>query len=68
MRLSEPHRELIILFDVEGYKINEINEITGLEIGTIKSRLHRARAQLKQCLQEGTFSSPPSCKAVGDES
>ena len=48
--LSEEHRIVVLLHDTEGYKIKEIEELTGLPAGTIKSRLHRARARLKEIL------------------
>jgi RNA polymerase sigma-70 factor (ECF subfamily) len=56
-QLSEEHRIIVLLHDTEGYKLAEIEELTGTPIGTIKSRLHRARARLRQILSEnGTFS------------
>lgn len=55
--LSEEHRIIVLLHDTEGYKLSEIEELTGTPVGTIKSRLHRARARLRQILSEdGTFS------------
>lgn len=54
-KLSEDHRVLIGLFDIEGYSLTEIQQILDISPGTIKSRLHRARAQLKKYLHEGTF-------------
>lgn len=57
-RLSEEHRLIVLLHDTEGYKLAEIQELTGTPIGTIKSRLHRARARLREILEaDGTFSS-----------
>lgn len=54
--LSDKHRTVLLLHDAEGYKIQEIQEITGIPVGTVKSRLHRARARLKEILEEnGTF-------------
>ncbi len=54
--LSEEHRLVIMLHDAEGYKLKEIQEITGDPLGTIKSRLHRARARLREILpDDGTF-------------
>lgn len=50
--LNEEQRTLIILFDVEGYSLNEIQEILDLPQGTIKSRLHRAREKLRQALEK----------------
>lgn len=46
-QLDEEHRVLVILRDVEDLSYEEIASITGLELGTVKSRLHRARNQLK---------------------
>jgi len=61
-KLSEEHRLVVLLHDAEGYKLDEIQELTGLPIGTVKSRLHRARARLREILIEnGTFSADPSC-------
>lgn len=45
-RLSEDHRTMIVLRDLEGLPYEEITEITGLPEGTVKSKLHRARAEL----------------------
>ncbi len=50
--LSEEHRIVVLLHDTEGYKIKEIEELTGIPSGTVKSRLHRARARLKEILFE----------------
>lgn len=49
--LDEEHRVLVVLRDVEELSIEEIAEITGLPDGTIKSRLHRARAALRKKLE-----------------
>ncbi len=51
-QLSEEHRHVVLLHDTEGYKLEEIEGLTGIPIGTIKSRLHRARARLRQILDE----------------
>jgi len=56
-RLSDEHRLIVLLHDAEGYKMTEIQALTGVPIGTIKSRLHRARARLRKILtQDGTIS------------
>lgn len=61
-RLSDDHRLVVMLHDCEGYKLSEIQEITGDPIGTLKSRLHRARARLREFLAEdGTFSGARAC-------
>jgi len=50
--LEEDQRLLITLRDIEEMAYDEIREITGLPIGTVKSRLHRARMALKAKLSE----------------
>ena len=56
-QLSDEHRIIVLLHDTEGYKLNEIQELIGVPVGTVKSRLHRARARLREILEEdGTFS------------
>ena len=60
--LSEDHRLVVLLHDCEGYKLSEIQEITGDPVGTIKSRLHRARARLREILAAaGTISGVQAC-------
>ena len=55
-KLSSEHRLVLLLHDAEGYKIDEIHRITGIPGGTVKSRLHRARARLREILdRDGTF-------------
>jgi len=56
-RLSDEHRVVVLLHDAEGYKLNEIQDLMGTPVGTLKSRLHRARARLRELLEaDGTFS------------
>lgn len=52
--LSPEHREALLLWGVEGLKYREIADITGVPIGTVMSRLHRARKQLADSLEELT--------------
>lgn len=49
-KLDEEQRVVVVLRDVEDLTIEEIQEITGLPSGTIKSRLHRARLELRKKL------------------
>lgn len=46
--MEPDQRMLILLRDVQGLAYQEIEEITGLALGTVKSRLHRARMALKE--------------------
>ena len=56
-QLSDEHRVIVLLHDTEGYKLEEIHTLMGIPIGTVKSRLHRARARLREILTtSGTFS------------
>ena len=56
-QLSDEHRIVVLLHDTEGYKLTEIQELTGAPVGTVKSRLHRARARLREILlADGTIS------------
>jgi len=49
--LDPEHRLLIVLRDIQGLTYQDIIRITGLQEGTLKSRLHRARLALKERLQ-----------------
>jgi RNA polymerase sigma-70 factor (ECF subfamily) len=50
-RLSPEHRAVLVLKDLEGQKYEDIAEILDVPIGTIRSRLHRARLELRELLQ-----------------
>jgi len=50
-RLSPEHRTVLVLKDIEGQKYEEIAEVLNVPIGTIRSRLHRARLELRELLQ-----------------
>jgi RNA polymerase sigma factor (sigma-70 family) len=54
-KLSEDHRIVLILHDVEGYSLEEMKVVLDCAIGTLKSRLHRARDRLRNLLADGTF-------------
>jgi RNA polymerase sigma-70 factor (ECF subfamily) len=45
--LSPPHREAVVLRDVEGVSAEEAAAIAGIEVGALKSRLHRGRMELR---------------------
>ena len=52
LQISPPLREVIILREIENMSYEEIVEITGAELGTVKSRINRARAQLQKLLRD----------------
>jgi RNA polymerase sigma-70 factor (ECF subfamily) len=50
-KLDDEHRAIIVLRDIEGMDYEQIAEVLGIELGTVKSRLSRARAALRQILE-----------------
>jgi RNA polymerase sigma-70 factor (ECF subfamily) len=55
-KLPEEHRTVVILADVEELSYKEIAEVIGCPIGTVMSRLHRARKALQELLVEHAIS------------
>jgi RNA polymerase sigma-70 factor (ECF subfamily) len=51
MQLDPTFRECLVLRDVEEMSYEDIGAITGLPEGTVKSRIHRGRAQLKELVE-----------------
>ena len=62
-RLPEEQKLILILRDVNGLSYEEIGETLDLELGTVKSRIFRARSRLANLLAEKeTFDRPPASK------
>jgi RNA polymerase sigma-70 factor (ECF subfamily) len=51
-RLSPPHRTIVVLRDLQGMAYEEIAGVLGIPIGTVRSRLSRAREALRQALRD----------------
>ena len=51
LKLKEEQRGLLVLRDLQGFSYEEIGDMLGLPEGTIKSKLHRARMDLKEVLE-----------------
>lgn len=49
-RIDEDSRTLVLLADVEGLSYEELSEVAGIPLGTVKSKLHRARLALRKLL------------------
>jgi RNA polymerase sigma-70 factor, ECF subfamily len=64
--VAEPFRTVVVLRDIEGFSYEEIAEILGIHLGTVKSRLLRGRNQLKALLAPfaEAASKPPSRAAA----
>jgi len=54
LKLKEDQRELLVLRDLQGFSYEEMGELLGLPEGTIKSKLHRARMDLKEVLERSS--------------
>jgi RNA polymerase sigma-70 factor (ECF subfamily) len=52
-RLPSTHREVLLLVALEDMSYREIAEVTGVPVGTVMSRLSRARLSLRAILEEG---------------
>jgi RNA polymerase sigma-70 factor (ECF subfamily) len=51
-RLSPEHKAVLIMKDMEGQKYETMAEVLGVPIGTIRSRLHRARLEMRELLRQ----------------
>jgi RNA polymerase sigma-70 factor (ECF subfamily) len=54
-RLPGPYRELILLRHSQDLSYDEIADVTGLPLGTVKNRLFRAREMMREIFQERGF-------------
>lgn len=50
-RINPEHRVVLVLRDVQGLEYEQVAEVLGIPMGTIKSRLFRARAALRQAVE-----------------
>lgn len=50
-RMTQPHREVLTLRFLEGFDLTEIAQITGVSVGTVKSRLHYAKTSMRTLLE-----------------
>ncbi len=67
-RLSPEFRAAVVLCDIEGLSYEEIADVLGVKLGTVRSRIHRGRAQLRKTLahrRPGLASEPGAGDAEG---
>ena len=63
--LPPEQRVTVILSDIQGFSYEEIAQSTGVSLGTVKSRLSRGRARLRDCLQGEQELSPRRYRRIG---
>jgi RNA polymerase sigma-70 factor (ECF subfamily) len=63
-RLEPAYREILVLRDIEGLSAKEVAEIVGISVSAVKSRLHRARADLRGHLATGPYTPQPDCPDI----
>ncbi|TVQ65685.1 MAG: sigma-70 family RNA polymerase sigma factor [Balneolaceae bacterium] len=56
MLLNEDFREAIVLRDIQQLSYEEISDITGVAMGTVKSRINRARIQIQELIGDYVYS------------
>lgn len=52
LKVRDSYREAVILRDIQELSYEEIAEIIGIEVGTVKSRINRGRAELQKYLKD----------------
>jgi RNA polymerase sigma factor (sigma-70 family) len=65
--LNEDQRAVVLFHDVEGYTLEELSVVLSQPLGTLKSRIHRARARLREILagKDATFSAADALSQLG---
>jgi RNA polymerase sigma-70 factor (ECF subfamily) len=65
--LGQQQREALVLRDVEGLSAEEAASVIGIEVGALKSRLHRARVELRQRLASMLADDASPCPELAEE-
>jgi RNA polymerase sigma-70 factor (ECF subfamily) len=65
--LNPDQRVVLVLCDVEGLDYQAIADSVGAQVGTVKSRLSRARAAVRDCLQGARELLPSAYRLISDE-
>ncbi len=64
--LAPQYRAAVVLCDIEGLSYEEIAVTLGIKLGTVRSRIHRARAQLRQALAHRDPTERPATEAEAE--
>ncbi len=59
-QLPDTQKVVVILHDIEGFSYQEISEIVGTSVGTVRSRLHYGRTKLRELLEPYYAANPVS--------
>jgi RNA polymerase sigma-70 factor (ECF subfamily) len=65
LELPDAYREVVVLREIEGFGYEEIAEILNVNLGTVKSRLTRGRAALRESLKEKELESATLASSTG---
>ncbi|MEO1645180.1 MAG: sigma-70 family RNA polymerase sigma factor, partial [Chloroflexota bacterium] len=65
--LNDDQRIVLVMSDVEGYAYQEIADSVDVSLGTVKSRLSRARMSIRRCLQAVQELLPAEFRLTGEE-
>lgn len=65
--LNDDQRIVLVMSDVEGYAYQEIADSVDVSLGTVKSRLSRARTSIRRCLQAVQELLPAEFRLTGEE-
>ena len=60
--LPPEYRAAVVLCDIEGFSYEEIAATLGVKLGTVRSRIHRGRAQLRSALEHRTRVAAPAAR------
>lgn len=64
-KLSQEHRAVLLMKDIDGLKYEDIAEAMRVPIGTVRSRLHRARLELRNLLEPGSVGVAGAVDVIG---
>lgn len=63
-RIEPAYREILVLRDIEGLRAKEVADVVGISVPAVKSRLHRARSQLREHLAATPYRPQPGCPDI----